>query len=123
MQKGKEIGKVARKGWASMWKAHYELIDQNENLQYTVREESAWVKVFDALLGEIPVLGFFTGYFFNPAYLVTNQGGDVVARLSKDRSLLGKEFTITKPGQTDADDDERIVLGLMMMVLLERRRG
>jgi hypothetical protein len=25
---GKEIGKIARKGWVSVWKAHYELIDQ-----------------------------------------------------------------------------------------------
>ena len=120
---GTEIGKIARKGWASIWKASYDIIDQNENLQYHVQEENAWVKVFDSLLGEVPVLNFFTGYFFNPTYIVTDQNQQIIARLKKERSLLGKEFTIHKEAPIDRDDQERIILGLMMMILLERRRG
>jgi uncharacterized protein YxjI len=38
---GKELGKIARKGWASIWKAHYELIDQHQKLQYHIREDNA----------------------------------------------------------------------------------
>ena len=66
----REMGKVTRKGWRSIWKAQYEIIDQNQNQQYSIREENGWVKVLDALLGEIPILNFFTGYLFNPSYIV-----------------------------------------------------
>ncbi|MBL7792150.1 MAG: hypothetical protein JNK77_07495, partial [Saprospiraceae bacterium] len=42
---GKEIGRIARKGWASMWKAHYEIFDENQKPDLIVREENAWIKV------------------------------------------------------------------------------
>ncbi|MFK7920889.1 MAG: hypothetical protein AB8H47_02985 [Bacteroidia bacterium] len=120
---GKEFGKIVRKGWKSLWKSEYELIDQNEKPQYHIREENAWVKVFDGLLGEIPILSFFTGYLFNPSYLVTNLDGQAVIRIKKMPSLLGREFELSKLAEMDQDDDERVMLGLMMMILLERRRG
>ena len=118
-----EIGKIARKGWRSMWKAEYNIIDQNQQLQYNVKEESAFTRFLDNLLGEIPVLGFFTGYLFNPTYNVTNSQGEVVVKLKKMPSFLGKEFELTKHADIDEDDKERVMLGLMMMILLERRRG
>ncbi len=120
---GKEIGKIARKGWASIWKAHYELIDQNQQLQYHVREENGWVKVLDSLLGQIPVLSILTGYLFNPSYKVTDLNDKIIVRLKKEPSFFGRKFEISKLEHIDNDDDERIILGLMMMVLLERRRG
>ncbi len=118
-----EIGKVARKGWRSIWKASYQLIDQHQKLQYNINEDSPWVKVFDSIIGEIPIVGFFTGYFFNPTYSVTNLKGEVIAKLKKEASFTGRKFTVEKVKTTDNDDDQRIVLGLMMMILLERRRG
>ncbi|WP_394750757.1 LURP-one-related/scramblase family protein [Spongiimicrobium salis] len=120
---GKELGKVARKGWASIWKAKYELIDQHQQLQYLIREENAWIKVFDSILGEIPILSFFTGYLFNPTYKVINTKDEIVVRLKKQPSFFGRKFEIEKLKMTDSDDDQRIVLGLMMMILLERRKG
>ncbi|ADV50176.1 hypothetical protein I2486_14230 [Cellulophaga sp. E16_2] len=120
---GKELGKIARKGWASIWKAKYELIDQSQKLQYHIREENGWVKVFDSMLGEVPVLGMFTGYLFNPSYIVTDLEGNKVARLKKEASFFGRKFEVSKLTDIDTDDEQRIVLGLMMMVLLERRRG
>jgi len=120
---GEELGKIARKGWRSIWKAKYEIIDQNQQHQYNITEENAWVKVFDYLLGEIPILSFFTGYLFNPAYIVTNKDGVLIARLKKEPSLFGKKFSVAKKGEMDADDGQRIILSLMMMVLLGRRRG
>ncbi len=120
---GKELGKVARKGWASIWKAKYELIDQDQKLQYHIREENAWVKVIDSLMGEIPVLGMFTGYLFNPSYIVTDMNGNNVARLKKEASFFGRKFEVNKLTDIDTDDEQRILLGLMMMILLERRRG
>ncbi len=121
---GREFGKVARKGWKSLWKAEYEIVDDHAQGQYTIREENGWVKVIDQLVGEIPVLGLLTGYVFNPSYLVTDQRGQKVARLSKQPSFFGRKFRVDKlgPPVTGADDD-RIMLGLMMMILLERKRG
>jgi len=120
---GAALGKVARKGWASLWKAKYELIDQHEKLQYHIREENAWVKVWDSLLGEIPILGIFTGYVFNPTYIVTDLEGKPVVRLKKEPSFFGRKFVVLKIADIDEDDKQRIMLGLMMMILLERRRG
>ena len=120
---GKELGKIARKGWRSLWKAKYLLIDQYQKEQFTIEEENGWVKVWDNLLGEIPIIGLLTGYFFNPSYAVMNLDGEKVARLKKQASFFGRKFEITKLSDMDNDDDERVMVGLMMMVLLERRRG
>ncbi|MFI1772199.1 hypothetical protein [Thalassobellus citreus] len=119
----KEIGKVARKGWKSIWKAEYELIDQHQKLQYHIREDNAWVKVLDSLIGEIPILGFFTGYLFNPSYSVLDLNDKPIVRLKKEASFFGRKFELSKLNDIDSDDEERIILGLMMMVLLERRKG
>jgi uncharacterized protein YxjI len=121
--KEQELGKIVRKGWRSIWKAEYDLLDQNQNLQYTVREENAWTKVYDSIFGEIPILNFFTGYLFHPSYLVSDQQGNPIVRLKKMPSFFGRNFEVSKLGELDQDDTERIVLGLMMLILLERRRG
>jgi hypothetical protein len=120
---GKEIGKIARKGWASVWKAHYELIDQHQKLQYHIREDNAWVKVLDSVLGQLPIIGGLTGYLFNPSYTVTDLNGQAICQLKKEASFFGRKFKLSKLKPIDHEDDERIVLGFMMMVLLERRRG
>ena len=118
-----ELGKIGRKGWASLWKAHYEIFNQNQELKFNINEENGWVKVMDGLLGEIPILGGFSGYLFNPTYLVTDIHGQKVARLKKEASFFGRKFTVQKLSALEGHDDDNIVLGLMMMVLLERRRG
>jgi hypothetical protein len=121
---GQDLGKVARKGWVSIFKSHYEVFDVHQNLNYSIREENAWVKVIDGLLSDIPLVGLFSGYFFNPAYLVTNQAGAVVARLQKQKSLIGRRFKLDKVGDFSTEaEEERVLLSLMMMVLLERSRG
>lgn len=120
---GSELGKVARKGMRSLWKAEYDLIDQNEQPQYKIQEANGMIKVFDAILGELPIIGIFTGYFFNPSYNVTDSSGRVVIKLKKDASFFGRKFSVEKLEDIDQDDQERILLGLMMMILLERRRG
>ena len=120
---GVELGKIARKGWRSIWKAEYDIIDQNGELQYKVKEENGWVKVFDSFFGQIPVLGLFTGYFFNPSYMLAGINGNAVVRLKKQASLFARKFELEKIGSLDENDDDRIMLGLMMMILLERRRG
>ena len=120
---GNELGKIARKGWRSMWKAEYDIINQNQQPQYKVKEESAMIRFLDNLLGEIPILGFFTGYLFNPTYNIMDNAGQTVIQLKKMPSFLGKEFQLTQTAAMDQDDKTRVMLGLMMMILLERRRG
>ena len=120
---GREIGRVARKGWASLWKANYDIFDETQMKTLFVREENPWAKVFDSIMGEIPVLNFFTGYFFHPTYAVSRPDGTKVVRLSKVSSFFGRRFVIDKLSSLDKGEEERIVLGLMMLILLERRRG
>jgi uncharacterized protein YxjI len=117
------IGRVGRKGMKSLWKANYEIFDNNNNPEFSIREENPWTKVFDALMSEVPVVGMFTGYMFNPKYAITNAEGTTVARLSKEASFFGRKFKLDKLADFKAGDSERIMLALMMMVLLERRRG
>ena len=120
---GAELGKVARKGWKSLWKAKYELYDEAEKQDLVIQEENPWTKVFDALLGEVPILSMLSGYLFNPKYAITRPDGTLVARLSKQKSFFGRKFTIEKLTEFETGEELRILLGSMMMLLLERRRG
>lgn len=119
-----EFGKVVRKGMKSIWNAHYEVIDEQKKPQYIINEENPWIKVFDSLIGQIPIISIFTGYLFNPTYVVKNKEGKTVVKLKKMKSLMGKSFQVSKEGELDNDDDDdRVMLALMMFVLLERQRG
>ena len=120
---GRDIGKVARKGWSSIWKANYEIYSETQELNYIIREENGWIKVGDALFGEIPILGVFTGYLFNPSYIVKTPGGQEVMRLKKESSFTGRKFNIYQLMPLNDRENEKIILGLMMMILLERKRG
>ena len=120
---GAELGKIVRKGWASIWKARYEIYDENQQQDLLIQEENGWIKVFDALLTEIPFVGLLTGYFFNPSYIVTRPDGTQVVRLKKEASFFGRKFSVNKLGEFEKGEEERIILGLTMMILLERRRG
>ncbi|UZR98582.1 hypothetical protein [Chondrinema litorale] len=120
---GNEFGKVVRKGWRSLWKANYEIINEHQEHQFSISEENGWVKVMDALFAEIPILGIFTGYLFNPSYMVTDLSGEPIVRLTKKPSFFGRKFELVKIGMLKTEDSEKIMLGLMMMILLERRRG
>ena len=120
---GQEIGRIGRKGWASIWKARYEIFDEKANQDLLIQEENGWIKVADAVLSEIPILGLFTGYLFNPSYIVTRPDGTEVIRLKKQPSLIGRRFLLEKLNNFEPGEEERVILGLMMMILMERRRG
>jgi hypothetical protein len=120
---GKDIGRVARKGWASLWKANYDIFDESQIKVLFVREENPWAKVFDSLLGEVPIVNLLTGFFFHPMYAVARPDEVKVARLRKVASFFGRRFVIEKLVEFEKGEEERILLGLMMMILLERRRG
>jgi uncharacterized protein YxjI len=120
---GHPIGSIRRKGMRSIWKAHYEIYDERENLVMEIHEESAWVKVVDTLVGELPVVGMFTGYLFNPAYLISRTGGAVVARLQKQPAFFEGKFELTQKDQMNQTEETRVLLSVLTMTLLERARG
>ena len=120
---GYEVGRIVRKGWASLWKAHYEIFDEKQQSDLIIREENPWAKIFDSMLGEIPLIGILSGYLFHPSYIVTRPNGTEVVRLTKQPSFWGRKFTVDKLTNFESGEEERIVLGLMMMILLERQRG
>jgi hypothetical protein len=121
---GEFIGQVGRKGAKSLLKAHYEIYDNEKKPEFLIQEENPWAKFWDALLGEVPILSLFTGYMFNPRYAIKRTGSEEpIMRLSKEKSFFGRRFKLEKLGELEVGEDERLILGLMMMSLLERRRG
>lgn len=120
---GKECGRLARKGARSLWKAEYELYDEAGKPDLVIKEGNGWIKVIDSLLGEIPILGMFTGYFLNPSYNVTRPDGTLVAVFHKKPDLVSRSFELEKSTSFEEGEETRLVLGVMMMVLLERARG
>lgn len=120
---GNVIGTIKRKGMRSIWKANYDITDAADNHIMSINEENGWIKVVDALVGELPIVGMFTGYMFNPAYLLTRVDGSPVARLAKQPAFFEGKFKVTPQAQLSAEDEVRVILAFLMMTLLERRRG
>ena len=120
---GKNLGKIARKGMRSIWKATYFILDAFDNQKYKVQEENAWVKIIDGFFTEIPILGIFTGYFFNPTYIIHDNNGKEIYRLKKMPSFFGRKFQLDQINDIADEDETLVVLSLMMMVLLERAKG
>jgi hypothetical protein len=120
---GKKLGRVVRKGWKSLWKAQYLIFDEQDNQDLEINEKNAWVKVMDGVLSEIPILGIFSGYFFNPSYTIKRPDGTLVCTLSKNASFFGRKFSLTNDAIFEKGEEDRVLLSTMMMVLLERRRG
>ena len=121
-QMEKSLGAVKRRGLKSLWKAHYDVFD-GEMVVFTIQEENPWVKVMDSLCAEVPILGMFTGYVFNPTYLVSRPDGRQVMHLSKQPTFLSRIFSIKKVDQMSDREEIQVVLSLLMMLLLERNRG
>jgi hypothetical protein len=107
----------------SIWRAHYELLDEQDQLLATVREENPMAKVADSFLGEVPLLGMFSGYLFHPKYLMTASNGQPMLRLTKQPAMFEGRYTVEKLSEFDPVDELRSLMGLLMMTLLERNRG
>ena len=123
LENGKIFGRLARQGMRSLWKSHYDVLNENSALKYQISEDNAWVKVLDGFIGEIPIVGMFTGYFLNPTYTVKDAAGKEYFRLKKMPSLIGRRFQLDRLIDIDDEDESLVVLSLLMMVLLERERG
>lgn len=120
---GRHLGSIKRRGMRSIFRAHYEIYDHSEAQVLQIREENGWIKVVDALAGEIPILGMFTGYFFNPSYIVSRLDESPVARLKKQPAFFEGVFELESLTQINADEESRVLLSVLTMTLLERGRG
>lgn len=122
---GSVIGAVKRQGMRSLWSARYNIFDggTDEKAVFTIQEDNPWVKIGDALLSELPLVGLFSGYFLNPTYSVKRPDGKVVMRLAKTPGFLSRLFTIKKVDQLSDREENQAILSLLMMILLERHRG
>jgi hypothetical protein len=88
-----------------------------------INEENGWVKVADALVGELPIIGIFTGYFFHPAYIVSRIDGTPILRMEKQSAFFESKFLLNPQTQITPDEETIVLLGTLMTALLERTRG
>ena len=119
----KNYGRLARKGMRSLWKASYDILDAHDHPKFKIQEDSAWVRFWDSFVGEIPIIGMFTGYFLNPSYTVTGIDGKAYFKLKKMPSFFGRRFQLDRLIDIDDQEESLVILSLLMMTLLERARG
>jgi uncharacterized protein YxjI len=120
---GGALGSVKRQGMKSLWRARYDICDGADNPVLTISEENPWIKVIDALVGEVPIVGMFTGFVFNPTYIVKNTYDAIIMRFKKQPSMFESKFRLESLIPISPEEEQRTVLSILMMVLLERRRG
>jgi uncharacterized protein YxjI len=119
---GSSIGSVKRRGMKSIWSAHYDIMD-GDNVVMSIKEANPWIKVLDYFFSDLPIIGMFSGYLFHPVYLVSREDGTVVMRLEKQPAFFEGKFSLEKQAQMSEVEEQRVLLSLVMMLLLERSRG
>jgi hypothetical protein len=121
---GQAIGSVGRRGWRSMWKAHYETFNPGDDQpDFSIREENPGAKLADSILSGIPLVGMLSGYFCHPRYAATRTDGTPAMRLTKQPAFWEGRFQIDKLGDLNPREELNLFLSFLMLVLLERSRG
>lgn len=121
---GREIGSVGRRGWRSIWKAHYETFNPGDNTpDFSIQEENVWTKVADSFFSDIPIVGMFSGYLFHPSFLATRSDGTPAMRMTKQPAFWEGRFQLDKLGEMTPREELNLFLSFMMLVMLERQRG
>ncbi len=106
----------------SLWSSSYVLDDAYGTEAGSIREENPWTKVLDGVMESVPLGDALVGLFFNPAYLAELYGRDVL-RMQKRPSVLESSFRIDRLAEFSDDEEDLLLAGMIMMVLLERDRG
>lgn len=121
---GNRFGGLRGKGIRSFWKARYDIFGgAGEEVVLTIHEDNPFVKLMDGILLQIPVLGMLSGYLFHPSYTVARPDGRPLMRVKKRPAFLESRYGIEKLAEPEQTEALLGVLGILMMVLLERRRG
>jgi hypothetical protein len=120
---GQNVGAVGRKGMKSLFRATYLVYDEDTAVM-TVSEESVWKRILENTLGGIPLLGFVIIMLINPSYIVKSTAGEALFRLTKLPAFFEGKFAITKlKDDLSPQEETRAVLSMLMLSLLERKRG
>ena len=119
---GRELGSIRRRGRRSLWRANYE-VARGEEVILVLKEANPWAKVGDALFGEIPVIGMFAGYVFHPHYTVQRPDGSEALHVAKQSALWEGKYSVDRKAALDPEEEGMAILSILMMLLLERRRG
>ena len=119
---GTPIGAVRQEGMRSLWKSTYVLTNALDENIGSIHEENPWTKVLDGLMEAIPFGDALGGLFFNPAYIVDLRGGPAL-RAVKQRSILESSFRLEKLKDFSEKEEDLILAGVIMTVLIERDRG
>ena len=120
---GRFLGAIKRQGMRSLWKANYDIFNAQGQQILNIHEENGWIKVIDSLVGELPVIGMFTGYLFNPAYVIERMDGTPIMRLVKQPAFFEGKFQLSPQTQSSQEEETLSLLGALTMTLLERARG
>ena len=78
--------------------------------------------MLDGLMEAVPFGDALGGLFFNPAYIVDLRGGPAL-RVAKQRSVFESSFRLEKLKDFSEVEEDLILAGVIMMILLERDRG
>jgi hypothetical protein len=114
---GLPVAKVTRPTMASLWKATYNISDNNNTQVAVVHEENPWLKVADSLLSDIP----FVHMLFNPGYLVELRG-QTALYLKKQPSMIDRQFKLDKRADLSEADEKLLVPSVLLTLMLERMR-
>jgi hypothetical protein len=122
---GGAIGSIGRKGWRSIWRAHYEVFNPGDAApDFTIKEENPIAKVLDSFFGQIPILGIATAWLFHPRYsAVPTSGPEPAMRLTKQAALLEGRFQLELLTTLPVRQQMNLILSFFMLALLERSRG
>lgn len=121
---GRAVGAVGRQGAKSIWRAHYDIYNSAGELSFYIEEANPMAKVADTVLGSIPIVGILSTMMFHPSYAVKRPDGTDVMRLTKKAAFFEGVFILEKLDDTATQTHELdILLSLLMLNLLERRRG
>lgn len=121
-QYGNIIGKARRKTLKSFWTATFHIYDANDNHIFTIKEKSGLTRMMDGFFGEIPILGFLSGYIFNPKYVLTDLNGTELMEISKEPSFFGRKFKLEN-FKAQPEHLELFILSYMMLLISDRDRG
>lgn len=126
---GEHMGSVKARGWRSLWSATYLIDDPAQQQMMVIKEDNPWVKVADSLIGNMPILRWFSGFLFHPSY-TAYRGSDEddrsqpVMQIKKQGAFFENLFTIELLDQNMTWEEEAsAVLSFMLMVQFMRRRG
>ena len=120
---GKLIGKLHHPDIKTNWTGYYEVLNDKDEVDFEIFEDNPFTKVWNSRFRKIPIVGFLSGYFFNPSYTLMDINENPLFRLKKEPSFLGNKFRLSQLHDVIQHKDELCVLAMFMLLLQENYDG